>query len=101
MDPRDLADIAADKLTRLAEDLEAAAGIPAHATIVTGIAVGTVAESRREAAGALERLQMDSLPSPWEEDAARQCDMLLADIGYTVHDLARWAAAWRAFADAA
>jgi len=98
---RNLADIAADALTRLAEDLEHANKVPPGRDDVSWDYVNaerTVAESRRMAAGALERLAASFRDtSAPEQMARRQAEAVRGTIAPNV---ARgWAAAWRAYAD--
>lgn len=104
---RNLADLAADALSRLAEDLDAIAGLdlsaaPGHER---GRAESTVSESRRMAAWALERLAptLPLIPADGEEDSLQTqawAEKALVKYNATAGECRRWAAAWRAFADA-
>lgn len=92
---------------RLAEDLDAVAGIdmsaaPEHER---GRAAACVAESRREAAGALERLgaAAPAVPEDGEDDSPQVqawAEKVLVSHNATADECRRWATAWRAFADA-
>lgn len=101
---RNLADLAADALTRLADDLDAIAGLdlsaaPGHER---GRAEATVSESRRMAAGALERLA-DALRGTGQTRHYALARTQAASLRNPERGDAvpvRWAAAWRAFADA-
>jgi hypothetical protein len=101
-DARFLADCAADRLDRLADDIEALAKIERPAPAAVG-ALATVRASRNEAAGALERLVpsltkgSDRLPAHDEAKLIRGGQM---SAGVEVACLRRWATEWRAFADA-
>lgn len=85
---RNLADIAADHLTRLAEDMEAGPGV-LHA-----YRDETLAEDRNEAAGALSRFAKAS--APWDAiPAAARAGQI--EGGYvTAEQVRAWAAEYRA-----
>ncbi len=100
---RTLADCVDAALTRLAEDLTAIAGIdlsaaPEHER---GRAEATVSESRRMAAGALERLWRVSpgIPEPTLTAEGQMLAIRRAEAFPDATTLRAWAAAWRAFAD--
>lgn len=103
MTTRDLADIAADKLDRLAEDLEALAGIDLSAApaLVRQQAESTLRDSRVQAAGALERLAA-SMPAVSARHARAEAQVVLGKsvLIATPGLLRDWSRAYRAFADA-
>lgn len=88
IDVRDLADIAADHMTRLAEDMEAGPGA-LHA-----YRDETLAEDRNEAAGALSRFV--KVAAPWDAiSAAARAGQI--EGGYvTAEQVRAWAAEYRA-----
>lgn len=100
---RDLADVVADKLDRLAADIDTAASLTLAGAPAAdrGRARRTVVDSRGEAAGALGRLAV-ALPDGSHErrDAETLHGVLGGDTLVTAGDCRMLARAWRAFADA-
>lgn len=106
---RDLADIAADRLTRLAEDLDYAARVPvAHDNVswTRANAERTIVASRSEAAGALERLgALFPTNHPTRLKANAEADLVARPDASPCRapakdpdTLRRWADQWRAYA---
>lgn len=106
---RDLADVAADKLDRLAADIDTADSLTLSGAPEADRerARRTVVDSRNEAAGAMERLgaALTGAPHPGAdgEDGPQICawsQKSLVMHNATAEECRLWAAEWRAFADA-